>query len=70
MVEASEEAMKTEKRHAVENVCIRQDRLHLVVDSKAYAYELGKISERLANANKVQRETLIFLLAGMEFIGP
>ena len=46
-----------EKRHSVEKVRIRQNHLHLVVDGQAYVYELKKISARLANASKVQRET-------------
>lgn len=48
--------MDTKKRHSVESVRIRQNRLQLVVDGKVYEYELGRISERLANANKVQRD--------------
>ncbi len=46
-----------EKRHLVEKVRFRQNHLHLVVDGKAYEYELEKISKPLAGASKAQRET-------------
>jgi uncharacterized protein DUF2442 len=42
--------------HVITNVAVNNDKLSLIIDEKIYVYSFSKISSRLSNASRVERE--------------
>ena len=45
------------KYHSVEHISFTNDNMKLKVDGKEYSFPLPDVSERLAKASKIERET-------------
>jgi len=45
------------KYHQIERIEIRSGRIFLTVDGIAYQFNLSEFSEKLANANEIERNT-------------
>jgi len=44
------------KRHKIENISFKQEKLYLKIDGKEYTFHLSTISKKLAKSSKFERE--------------
>ena len=52
------------KIHEIKDVRFNNDTMFIVIDGKSYSFKLSKISKRLLNATKEQREEFIISASG------
>jgi hypothetical protein len=50
--------------HRIKNIRFQEDRLIINIDNKIYSFELSKISKRLLNASKEDRNQFIISASG------
>lgn len=55
---------KMKKRHKIEDISFKQEKMHLKIDGKEYAFPLSAISKKLAKSSKVEREKYVISPAG------